>query len=179
MSGPQGQPARRRAPSAAVPAPRRPNAFTAITAGLFGLVAAVAAGYLPVTQFIDIPSGFSLGDLSPWTLVDLGAYLVAALVLLVGAVATFFRATAGAFLLIAGALIAAGAILLEPTLNGPPAYAEYFRTLLRFETFAAIDRVALSAAVLLVFVLAVLPTTFGYLRYRVPVVPSSPPSRHW
>ncbi|WP_235146593.1 MULTISPECIES: hypothetical protein [Amycolatopsis] len=181
MSGLHALPARQREreSSLAEPVPRRPKGSTAIAAGLFGLVAAATAGYLPARLFLDIPSGFSLGDLSPLTLADLGAYLAASLVLLIGAIATFFRATAGAVLLIAGALLALGALLLEPALSGSPGYAQYFRTLLRFENFAALDRVTLAAAVLLVLVLAGLPRTFGYLRYRAPVVPASSPSRQW
>ena len=178
MSGLHGLPARQRERESS-PAAYRPNGGTAIAAGLFGLVAAATSGYLPARLFLDIPSGFSLGDLSPLTLADLAADLAASLILLIGAISTFFRATAGAVLLIAGALMALGALLLEPAVGGSPAYVEYFRTLLRFENFAAIDRVTLAAAVLLVLVLAGLPRTFGYLRYRVPVVPASSPSRQW
>ncbi|WP_106965122.1 hypothetical protein [Amycolatopsis orientalis] len=181
MSGLHGLPARQRErePSLAEPAPYRPNGGTAIAAGLFGLVAAATSGYLPARLFLDIPSGFSLGDLPPLTLADLAAYLAASLVLLVGAIATFFRATAGAVLLIAGALLALGALVLEPAAGASPAYVEYFRTLLRFENFAALDRVALAGAVLLVLVLAVLPRTFGYLRHPAPAAPVSSPSRQW
>ncbi|WP_020664895.1 hypothetical protein [Amycolatopsis benzoatilytica] len=181
MSGLHGHPARQRERplSPAEPRPDGPNGTTAIAAGLLGLVAAAVSGYLPVTLFIGIPSGFSLGDLSPWTLVDLAAYLIASLVLLIGAVSTFLRTTAGALLLIAGGLFALGALLLEPALAGSPAYVEYFRTLFRFENFAAVDRVALLGSAVLVLILAGLPRTFGYLRHRAPAVPATSPSRQW
>ena len=176
MSGLHGHPVRQRERtfSLAPPRARRTDGVTAIAAGLVGLVAAAAAGYLPVTLFIGIPSGFSLGDLPPWTLVDLAGYLLASLVLLSGAVSTFFRATAGAVQLIAGGLLALGALLLEPALNGSPGYAEYFRTLFGFENFAEVDRVSLTVSAVLVLVLAGLPRTFGYLRNRVPAAAASP-----
>ncbi|GAA3571562.1 hypothetical protein GCM10022222_64630 [Amycolatopsis ultiminotia] len=144
---------------------RRPGGATAIAAGLLGLVAAVAAGYLPVTQFIDIPSGFSLGDLPRWTLVDLGGFLCAALVLLIGSLAVFFRAVTGAVLLILGAVLAIAAILLEPTLDGG-SYAGYFRAVSRLDGPAAIDRAVLVVTVPLVLLLTALPPTFRHLRFR-------------
>lgn len=150
---------------------RHPGRGSALAAGLLGLVAAVAAGYLPVTRFIDIPFGFSLGDLSPWTLVDLGAYLGAALAFLVGSLATFFRAVTGAVLLVLGALLAIGAILLEPFLGAGITYAEYFRAVFRLDGFAALDHAVLMVAAPLVLLLAMLPSTFGHLRFRAPALP--------
>ncbi|MBB4688454.1 hypothetical protein [Amycolatopsis jiangsuensis] len=170
MRGQYGYPARElpRELSPEPAPPRRPGSGTAIAAGVLGLVAAVAAGYLPITQFLDIPSGFSLGDLPRWTLVDLAGFLVAALALLVGSVATFFRAVAGAVLLIFGALVAAGAILLEPALGGGISYTEYFHEVLRLDGFAAIDRAVLMGSALIVLLLAASPRTLGYLRFRGP-----------
>ncbi|MEV6897301.1 hypothetical protein [Amycolatopsis sp. NPDC051372] len=168
MSGPYGSPAQQRSgPAHGEPPARRgrPSGATALVAALLGLVAAGAAGYLPVTLFIDIPSGFSLGDLPVWTLVDLGGYLGAGLFLLVGALATIFRATAGAVLLILGAVIAIGAILLEPTL-GNGGYAAYFEVVFALNGFAAVDRAVLVVLAPLVLVLAALRPTFSYLRYR-------------
>ncbi|MGW4487025.1 hypothetical protein ACWEOE_24650 [Amycolatopsis sp. NPDC004368] len=168
MSGPYGSPARQRpgAAHAEPPAHRgRPSGVTAVVAALLGLVAAGAAGYVPVTSFIDIPSGFSLGDLPVWTLVDLGAYLGAGLLLLFGALGTIFRSTAGAVLLILGALIALGAILLEPTL-GNGGYAAYFEVVFGLNAFADVDRAVLMVLAPLVLVLAALRPTFSYLRYR-------------
>ncbi|WP_239154415.1 hypothetical protein [Amycolatopsis sp. FDAARGOS 1241] len=168
MGRPYGSPAQQRSgPAYGEPAAgrRRPSGVTAVAAALLGLVAAVAAGYLPVTLFIDIPSGFSLGDLPMWTLVDLGGYLGAGLFLLVGAVATIFRATAGAVLLILGALIAIGSILLEPTL-GNAGYADYFQVVFSLKGFAAVDRAVLVVLSPIILVLAALPPTFSFLRYR-------------
>lgn len=168
LSGPYGSPPRQRSGAAReglAAGRRRPSWVTATAAALLGLVAAVAAGYVPVTSFIDIPSGFSLGDLPMWTLVDLGAFLGAGLLLLVGGVAAIFRAPTGAVLLILGALIAIGAILLEPTL-GDGGYAEYFRVVFSLSGFAAVDRAVLVALSPLVLVLAASRPTFSYLRYR-------------
>ncbi|MFE0028599.1 hypothetical protein [Amycolatopsis sp. NPDC059021] len=163
MTGPYGYPA----PQPGLPygAPvSRPTGATAVLAALLGLLAAVAAGYVPVTRFIDLPSGLSLGDLPPMVLAGLACYLVAGLLLLVGALSTLFRATAGAVLLLLGALLAIAAILLEPV--AVSTYAKYFTAVFRLRNFAAYDRVALMALAPLTLLFAVLPPTFKYLRHR-------------
>ncbi|MFC4087110.1 hypothetical protein [Amycolatopsis samaneae] len=163
MTGPYGYPAPQPGPGYGVPAPR-PTAATAVIAGLFGLLAAVASGYVPVSLFIALPSGLSLGDLPPLVLAGLAGYLLAGLLLLVGALATFFRSTAGAVLLIIGTVLAIVSILLEPLATS--SYAHYFTAVFRLRNFAAIDRVALMALVPLTLLFAVLPPTFKYLRHR-------------
>jgi hypothetical protein len=167
VGGPYGDPAQPPEPSGSAPI-RRPSGATAVIAALLGLAAAAAAGYVPVTVFLGIPSGFSLGDLPMWTLVDLGAYLVAGLVLLLGALGTIFRATAGAVLLIFGALLAIGALLVESTLVSTLGYAAYFQSVFRLHNAADVGRAALCVLAPLVLVLSALPPTFSYLRYRTP-----------
>lgn len=148
----------------------RPSGVTAVLAGLLGLAAAVAAGYVPVRIFLDMPAEFSLGALPGWVLVDLAAYLGAGLVLLLGALATLFRATAGAILLGLGALLAIGALLTEPLSVGVPP-ARFADAVFTHGGFAMVDRVGLAALAVLVLVLAFLPPTFRYLRYRTPTLP--------
>lgn len=148
----------------------RPSGVTAILAALLGLVAAAAAGYVPVRIFLDMPAEFSLGALPGWVLVDLAAYLGAGLVLLLGALATFFRATAGAILLGLGALLAVGALLTEPLSVGVPP-ARFADAMFTHGGFAMVDRVGLATLAVLVLVLAFLPPTFRYLRYRAPMLP--------
>ncbi|WP_328604222.1 hypothetical protein OG943_29695 [Amycolatopsis sp. NBC_00345] len=171
MGGPYGYPAQPPEPSdPATDGPiRRPSGATAVIAALLGLAAAAVAGYIPVTVFIGIPSGFSLGDLPMWTLVDLGAYLGAGLVLLLGALGTIFRATAGAVLLILGALLAIGALLVESSLVSGGGFEAYFRTVFGLHGAAGTGRAALVVLAPLVLVLSALPPTFSYLRYRTPV----------
>ncbi|SEO62775.1 hypothetical protein [Amycolatopsis saalfeldensis] len=171
MGGPYGDPAQppESSESAADRPIRRPSGATAVIAALLGLAAAVIAGYVPVTVFLGIPSGFSLGDLPLWTLVDLGAYLVAGLVLLLGALGTIFRATAGAVLLILGALLAIGALLVESTLVSTAGYAAYFQSAFGLHNTPGTARAALCVLAPLVLVLSALPPTFSYLRYRTPV----------
>ncbi len=148
----------------------RPSGVTAILAGLLGLAAAVAAGYVPVRIFLDMPAEFSLGALPGWVLVDLAAYLGAGLVLLLGALTTLFRATAGAILLGLGALLAIGALLMEPLSVGVP-LARFADAMFTHGGFAMVDRVGLAGLAVLVLILALLPPTFRYLRYRTPSVP--------
>ena len=107
---------------------------------MLGLAAAVAAGYVPVKIFLDMPAEFSLGALPGWVLVDLAAYLGAGLVLLLGALATLFRATAGAVLLGLGALLAIGALLTEPLSVGVP-LARFADAMFTHGGFAMADRV--------------------------------------
>jgi hypothetical protein len=150
--------------------PARPSGLTAILAGILGLPAAVAAGYVPVRIFLDMPAEFSLGALPAWVLVDLAGFLVAGLVLLLGSLATLFRATAGAVLLGLGALLAIGALLTEPMSAGVP-LARFVDAVFTHGGFAMVDRVGLAGLAVLVLVLAFLPPTFRYLRYRTPVLP--------
>lgn len=120
--------------------------------------------------FLDMPAEFSLGALPGWVLVDLAGYLGAGLVLLLGSLATFFRATAGAILLGLGALLAIGALLTEPLSVGVP-LARYTDAMFTHGGFAMADRLALAGLAVLVLVLAFLPPTFRYLRYRAPMMP--------
>jgi hypothetical protein len=136
-----------------------------------------------VRIFLDMPAEFSLGALPNLVLVDLAAYLVAGLVLLLGSLATLFRATAGAVLLGIGALLAVGALLTEPLSVGVPP-ARFADAMFTHGGFAMIDRVGLAALSVLVLVLAFVPPTFRYLRYRTPVLPvlagqGAYPSRGW
>ncbi|MFI5591584.1 hypothetical protein ACIA5G_41495 [Amycolatopsis sp. NPDC051758] len=130
-----------------------------------------------------MPAEFSLGALPGLVLADLAAYLVAGLVLLLGSLATFFRATAGAVLLGVGALLAIGALLTEPLSVGVP-LARFADAMFTHGGVAMIDRVGLAALSVLVLVLAFVPPTFRYLRYRTPLLPAlsgqgAYPSRGW
>ncbi|MGW4519967.1 hypothetical protein [Amycolatopsis sp. NPDC004378] len=117
-----------------------------------------------------MPAEFSLGALPALVLVDLAGYLVAGLVLLLGALVTLFRATAGAVLLGVGALLAMGALLTEPVSVGVP-LARFTDAMFTHGGFAMVDRVGLAGLSVLVLVLAFLPPTFRYLRYRTPTLP--------
>ena len=153
-------------------------------AGLLGIPAAVAAGYVPVKIFLDMPAEFSLGALPGLVLADFAGYLLAGLVLLLGSLSTLVRATAGAVLLGVGALLAIGALLTEPLSMGVP-LGRFADAMFTHGGLAMVDRVGLAALSVLVLVLAFLPPTFRYLRYRaaLPVMagqgvyPSS--SRSW
>lgn len=148
----------------------RPSGVTAVLAGLLGLPAAVAAGFVPVKIFLDMPAEFSLGMLPALVLVDLGAFLLAGLVLLLGSLATLFRATAGAVLLGLGALLAIGALLTEPLSAGVP-LSRFVDAMFTHGGLAMVDRVGLAGLSVFVLVLAFLPPTFRYLRYRAPTLP--------
>lgn len=146
-------------------------------AALFGLIGAIAAGYIPIYFFIALPSGFSIGDLPGLVLTTMGLYLVAALFLLVGALATFFRSVAGAVMLVLGSLLVIAAIVVEPLAFNAP-YGLYFRILFDFETFVAMVRVIMFAFVPFTLIFAILPPTLKYLRYRPaaaqPYLPPNP-----
>lgn len=141
----------------------RPNGTTAILAGIVGLVLAGVLGYLPVKVFIDV----GISELPTKALVMLGLYLDAALLLLLGALVTFFRVVAGAVLLLIGGLAAIGAVLSEPLLLfSPSLMGEFFKAMFSFAEDDAFVRVGAAVGGPLVFLLAVLPWTFRYLRYQ-------------
>lgn len=154
-----------------------PNGTTAILAGLLGLVLAALAGYVPINFFIHIESGFSIGDLPGIVLVYLGMFLGAALFLLIGALAALFRAVAGAVMLLVGSLLATASILFEPMITLHNDYALYFKVVFTLEGLEQIVRVATLVLAPLVLILAALPPTFAYLRYRTPAPRPYDPNR--
>ncbi|WP_410648531.1 hypothetical protein [Amycolatopsis sp. cmx-4-54] len=176
MTGPYGYPAQQPGPPAfGYPAPQdRPSGATAIIAAVLGLVGALASGFIPIRYFIGLPSGFSLSNLPGFALVELVLYLLAALLLLMGALTTFFRSLIGAILLILGSLLAILAVVLEPIAFRVP-YRIHLDILFRFSTFDGVLRLAMVMFGLLVLLLAVLPQTFRYLRRRpAPTQPYRP-----
>ncbi|MFD2419153.1 hypothetical protein [Amycolatopsis pigmentata] len=169
MTNPFGYPVERGRKPAGIE--RTPNGATAILAGLVGLALAGILGYLPVTQFIY----YGISDQPDRTLIVLGLYLGAALLLLLGAVVTFFRVLAGGILLLIGALVAMAAVVAESTLLQPGRFTEFFRAMFQFIPDDAFVRVAATVGGPLVFLLAVLPSTFRYLRDRPPEIGYGPP----
>ncbi|MDQ0379206.1 hypothetical protein [Amycolatopsis thermophila] len=140
----------------------RPSGLTAILAGALGLLLAVVLGYLPLKFFVD----HGLDGMAVKVSCVLGVYSAAALFLLVGALITFFRAVAGAVSLLVGALLAVAAVVLEPVLLYPGYVGAFFSDMFRFGPDDAFVRVGAAVGGPLVFVLAVLPWTFRYLRHR-------------
>ncbi|MFD5090617.1 hypothetical protein ACFWMR_08455 [Amycolatopsis thailandensis] len=175
MSGPYGYPGQPGPPGFGYHPPQaRPNGATAIIAGFLGLIAAGTSGYLPVYFFLELPPGFSIGDMPGLVLTALGLYLLAALLLLIGALSAFFRSVAGAVLLTLGSLMVIAAVLLEP-LAFNASYGLYFRLQFEFESFAAIARVALFVVAPFTLIFAVIPPTLKYLRWRpTPAQPYRP-----
>jgi hypothetical protein len=161
MTNQFGGPAPRGRPA---PPPRRPNGATAIIAGILALGVAGMLGVLPVREFID----HGVDTAPTRLLVVLGLYLGGALLLVLGALMTFFRSVAGAILLLLASLVAIAAVVLEPTLLYPEDFAEFFKEMFRLVPDLAFVRVAAAVGGPLVFLLAVLPSTFRYLRYRQP-----------
>ena len=148
---------------------RRPSGATAVVAGLLALPAAVAAGYVPIRIFLDMPAEFSLGALPGWVLADLGGFLVAGLVFLLGSVATLFRATAGAVLLLFGGLLSIAALLGEPLAAGIP-LGRFVDAMFTHGGVAMIDRLVLAGLAVAVPMFAMAPQTFRHLRYRSPAM---------
>ena len=140
----------------------RAGGFTAILAGVVGLVLAGLLGYLPLKFFVD----YGFDGMDGKVRGVLAVYSAAALFLLAGALSTFFRAVAGAVLLLAGGLLAVAAVVLEPVLLYPGYFGDFFAAMFRLAPDDAFVRVGAAVGGPLVFVLAVLPWTFRYLRHR-------------
>jgi hypothetical protein len=160
------------------PSERRPSGVTAILDGFAALALAGMLGYLPVTVFVD----YGIQDLPDDTKKVLGLYLGAAVLLLIGALVTFFRAVAGAVLLLSGALVTIAAVVTEPLLLYPGFFTQFFKAMFQFVPDEAFVRVAATVGGPVVLVLSSLPRTFRYLRYRpgeYPVVPQTHPERSY
>ena len=170
MTGPYGYPVPQPGPAYGhAPQERRPSGVTAVLAAIFGLVLSGLVGYVPIHTFIGMPSGYSIGDLPGKVLVLLGVYLLTAMLLLIGALATFFRSLAGGILLLAGSLLTIAVILVEPLIIQGGKYDAYFKYLFGFDDVGAVIGVASLAVSPVLFLLAVIPPTFRYLRYRRPI----------
>lgn len=169
MTNPFGYPVQRGGQPAGIE--RTPSGATAILAALVGLALAGILGYLPVTQFIY----FGIVDQPDRTLIVLGLYLGAALLLLLGALVTFFRVLAGGILLLIGALVAVVSVLAESTLVQPGRFTDFFRVMFQFIPDDAFVRVAATVGGPLVFLLAALPSTVRYLRDRPSEAGYGPP----
>lgn len=162
MTNPFGHPVQRSGQP--VPGQHKPNSTTAVLAGLVGLALAGVLGYLPIREFID----FGIRDQPGRTLIVLGLYLGAAMLLLLGALVTFFRAVAGAILLLIGGLVAIAAVVAEPVLTHPGLFLEFYKAMFQFAPDDAFVRVSATVGGPLVLLLSALPSTFRYLRYRPP-----------
>ncbi|RZQ63530.1 hypothetical protein [Amycolatopsis suaedae] len=144
----------------------RPGGGTAITAAIFGLFAAIASAYIPIRAFIVLPSGAGIGDLPGEVLTVLALYLGAALLLLIGALVTFFRAVFGAILLILGSVLTLTSIMLEPALFPMSRFDRYFEAIFTFDSEPAIWHFAALVLGVLTLLFAILPPTFKYLTYK-------------
>jgi hypothetical protein len=156
VTNPFGHPVRRSG------LPVRPNAVSAVLAGIVALGLSGALGDLPVTEFID----YGVDAAPTRLLVVLGLYLGAALLLFLGALMTFFRVLAGAIVVLLGGLAAMAAVVAEPVLLHPGLFGDFFAVMFRFSSDDAFVRVAAAVGGPVVFVLAALPSTFRYLRHR-------------
>jgi hypothetical protein len=158
------------------PAPplARPSGVTAIIAALLGLGGAGMCVYLPTKVLVDLPARLGLADLPGEVYTSYGLFYSAALFLLLGAVLTLFRKTAGGILLLTGSLLVIAALMLEPALLFDGRYGRYFRAVFGFGSGDAWIRFLLMVLAPLTFLLAVLPPTFRYLGYRPPVAGYGP-----
>ncbi|AXB45138.1 hypothetical protein [Amycolatopsis albispora] len=168
------------------PAPqRRPSGATAIIAAVLGLVLAGTAGYLTIAElFIDMPVAIGLDDLPGGVLTYYGMLAACALFGLVGALITFFRATAGAILLLFSSLLGAVAVFIEPTL-WDRLYGRHYEAVFEFAQSEAILRFMIMVLAPLTLILAVLPATFRYLGHKPQAQPiygppqGYPPQQGW
>jgi hypothetical protein len=144
---------------------------TAIIAGILGLAAAVLMGIAAFNWVSDAPDNAP----SEFTIITVLMFASAA-VCLIGAIVTFVRQVAGAFVLLIGALVVAAAILLQPPLvssalkdagapdEAIPGFGDFFDALFKFnDTVDTCLAIALIVApILLIF--SVIPPTLNWLR---------------
>jgi hypothetical protein len=141
------------------------NPATAIIAALLALVV-TAAEIIYEVKFFDAFSGVSLSLFTVKMWITIGVPALAGLILLLGAMFTFGRKTAGAVLIIFGAIAGIIGFFLAPLLS--PAGASGISVYLSgvFE-FGEITTIALAAVLIgspLALIFAVLPSTLRHLR---------------
>ncbi|MFC4853133.1 hypothetical protein [Actinophytocola glycyrrhizae] len=165
-----------RPPGYAGPVPDRSGPGLAITSGILGL----GAGGVLLTQTImllsDIPSGVEVP--TGWTVMNVMHFAVVGIVLL-GAVLVFARQLAGAFLLVAGAVLTVAVLLLDPALaegvwgsmlgalpDFEPSgdYANYFKAMFEFGNEQAVLRFVAFVLGVILLTIAVLPPSLDWLR---------------
>jgi len=159
----------------------------AIIAAVLGLAVAGSLGYQTIDLLADMPSG------AEWpgefvTLVVLH-FVVVALALL-GAILVFARQLAGAFLLLAGGLLAVVMVLVDPLifediggtmigalpdLSATSKTGAYYELLFEFGNEQAVLRVVALFAGVLVAILAALPPSLKWLR-KPPATGYQPPT---
>lgn len=141
----------------------RPGGGTAIAAGILGLVLIGLTGvpiYLAVTPLV---GGCGEDCFTGMVLAMLLVFPLANLLLLLGAVFVFAQKTTGGVLLVVGALLALGltAAWLFVGMSTVPVYANYV-----LQDWRGWMMMIAMACALLTLILAVLPSTWRYLRGR-------------
>lgn len=148
------------------PAQTSGNPATAIIAGILGVAAAVLLAIAAFKMINEIPSGAQLP--SEYTIVLILLFAAAA-ICLIGAIITFVRKVAGAFVLLIGAVVVVAAILLQPPLLSSAfgqdvPFGDFFQSLFKFEdTVSTCEAIALICAPLLL-IFSVIPPTLNWLR---------------
>lgn len=142
---------------------------TAIIAGVLGLAAAVLMGIAGFKMISDIPDGAEVPSEYNIMMILLFA---AAVVCLIGAIITFVRKVAGAFVLLIGAIVVIAAILVQPALlssmaseaGGSVSFGDFFEQLFKFnDAQSTCEAIALIVAPFLL-ILSVIPPTLNWLR---------------
>jgi hypothetical protein len=144
---------------------RGTNPATAIIAALLAL-AVTAFEIVSLVKLFDLITAVGgIGDLPAKTWGVIGTQALAGLLLLIGAILVCARKTAGAVLVIIGAIAAiAGFFLFPILLGGGASIGSYFEEVFKFqETIFTFNALTLIGAPL-TLIFAVLPPTFNHLR---------------
>jgi len=143
------------------------NPATAVIAALLALaVTAFQIIYL-VKFFGQAP--ISIGDLPTEYLITLGAMAVGGLLTLLGAMFALFRKSAGAVLIVLGAIVAVVSVFLPPLLftsrlSGKIDFGTYLQGMFQFgDTFATVEALTVICGPL-ALIFAILPSTLRHLR---------------
>jgi hypothetical protein len=141
------------------------NPATAIIAALLAL-AVTAFEIIFLVNFFDLVKVLGgLGNMPPKMWAVIGVDGVAGLLLLLGAILTFARKTAGAALIIVGSIIAIIGFFLYPVmLRDFSVVGDYVQAVFKFTTSDATFQALLLICAPLALIFAVLPSTFNHLR---------------
>ncbi|ONI77701.1 hypothetical protein ALI144C_30050 [Actinosynnema sp. ALI-1.44] len=148
------------------PYPAAPSGGSPATAIIAAVLALAIAGFEVVLLVNESTLIENLSKLPGGIVTILVGQLIVGLVMLIGSIVTFARKTAGAVLILIGALLGVASVLTEPLMlpGGSKNLGLFYETIFEFGQAEATCRALIVIVAPLALIFAVLPPTFKYLR---------------
>ncbi|ALG06575.1 hypothetical protein [Kibdelosporangium phytohabitans] len=149
------------------PYPAAPSGGGSPATAIIAAVLALAIAGFEVVLLVNESTWIENLDKLPGEVVMiLVGQLLTGLVMLIGSIVTFARKTAGAVLILIGALVGLASVLTEPLMlpGGSKNLGRFYETVFEFGSAEATFRALIVIIAPLALIFAVLPPTFKYLR---------------